>query len=619
MADAQTILDDTTAEITQTIDGQQAKQITAITTATDFLNDLLNASIYETAQIPDLTPVQVDFTVAAIGAIPPGRPNSNINAIKASIPTEPGNFTAVVQDRAIQSAPQESFSPPIVTFPVAPTFTKETKPSSPTIALPAGLPDAPDITVPPDLTVSTQTIPSIPSISLPDWGEAIPPLVIDLPPATFAYVEPVYISALKDLITADLTTKIALGGTGLNATIEGDIWNRDVERLAQNLEDNIDDTLNRYSGRGFTMPPGVVAAQVQELQINHTNDRSQASRDVAIEMAKIADENTKAFLKLGLTLEELELNHFNNIQNRALEAERAVLEYGLSFFNSKVALFNAELARYQAKAIETENRIRIENLKLEQYKAQLQGVETQSTMDRVSIENYKAKLAAHDAVVNLYEAEISAVVAAMNIERAKVEIFKAEIDAYIANINAQRNEYDLFLAQISGEKAKIELHTSEVDAYVARVSAVKISNDVVIEKIKSDINVEDLNLRAHLANVEIWSEKVKLAISELGIEKDFYDGDIKVYSEAVRMAVANAELNLQADVRAGQLEQAQAQLDLQTAIANMTSLVEQAKVRLKGSSAAADGYLTLAVATEAAVQSLIQLGSEGQAEVATTS
>lgn len=604
-----------TAEIQSQVDAQQAKALAALDDAGAFLQALQNSLLFTPAQLPDQTPVNVDLTVAAIGAIPPGRPTSNINAIKATIPTEPGDFSASVADRAIQSAPQETFSPPVLTFPVAPTFLPQVKPSSPTIALPDNLPDVPDITIPTALTVSTQTVPNIPSISLPDWGETIPALDIDLPPATFAYVEPVYVSALKDLLNADLIAKITNGGTGLNATIEGNIWNRDVERIAQNLSDNIDDTLNRFSGRGFTMPPGTVAAQVQELQINHTNDRTQASRDVAIEMAKIADENTKAFLRLGLTLEELQINHANNIANRALEAEKAVLEYGISLFNVKVAKFNAQLSRYQAKAIETENRIKIENLKLDQYKAELQGVEAQATKDRVSIENYKAILSAQETIVRLYIAEVNAVIAAMNIERAKVEIFKSEIDAFIANIDAQRSEYDLFLAQIEGEKAKIGLHKSEVDAYVARVTAVKISNDVVIAKINSDISVEELNLRAHIANVGIWSEKVRVALQELAIEKDFYDGDIRVYAEAVRMALANANLNLQADVKAGQFEQAQAKLNLQKAIADMNALIEQSKFRITKADLVQDGFTTIAGVANSNVQSLIQLGSEGRSEV----
>ena len=601
------------------VEVQTTRAVIAISDARSHLEALTNTSLFEVDQIAPVVGGNVLITSSLLTATPPDKPTTNITAIKASIPTQPGDFEATVTSRAIQSSPQEEFSTPVVTFPTAPTFTKETKPSSPTIALPAKVPDTPSLTVPSDLAVSSQSVPNIPSISLPNWGEPIPTIDIDLPATVLAYVEPVYTSALKSAIAADLLTKVNNGGTGLNATVEGNIWNRDVERLQQVLNDNIDDTLNRFAGRGFTLPPGVVAAEVQELQINHTNERAQQSRSVSIEQAKLADVNTRAFLEMGLTWEGLLINHANNIANRALDAEKSIIEFSIALFNSKITKFNAELARYQAKATEVENLIRIEDLKLEQYKAELSGVEATANKDRVSVENYRAKLASHDAVIRLYEAETNAVVTALNIERAKVEIFKADIDAYIANINAQRNEYDLYIAEIQGERAKIDLHRSDVDAYTARVNAVKISNDVVIEQIKSDITLKEMNLKAYLANVDIWKEKSQLAIQELGIEDSFYNADISKFREEVRKEVAQAELNLETITKGIRLEQANADLRLQTGIANVQALIEQSRARITAAKGTSDGYVSLATSAVSVIQTMLQLAGQGTSQETSTS
>ncbi len=593
---------------------QNTRAVTAISDARSHLEALTNISLFEVDTIAPVVGGNILITSPLLTAEPPAKPTTNITAIKASIPTQPGDFEATVTSRAIQSAPQEEFSTPVINFPTAPTFSAENRPSSLAVALPAKVPDTPSLTVPTDLTVSSQAVPNIPSISLPDWGETIPALSIDLPATVLAYVEPVYTSALKTALAADLLTKVNNGGTGLNATVEGNIWNRDVERLQQVLNDNIDDTINRFAERGFTLPPGVIAAEVQELQINHTNERSQQSRSVSIEQAKIADVNTRAFLEMGLTWEGLLINHANNIANRALDAEKSVVEFSIALFNSKIAKFNTELARYQAKATEVENLIRIEDLKLEQYKAELSGVEASSTKDRVSVENYKAKLDSHYAVIRLYEAETNAVVTALNIERAKVEIFKADIDNYIANINAQRNEYDLYTAEIQGEKAKIDLHRSDVDAYTARVNAVKISNDVVIEQIKSDITRTELNLRAYQANVDIWKEKSQLAIQELGLESSFYSADINKFSEEVRKETAQANLNIESLVRGIALEQSNAELRLQTGIANVNALIEQSRARITASQNTSHGYVSLATSAASVIQTMLQLGGQGTSE-----
>ena len=600
------------------VEVQEKRAVSAVSDAQSFLLSLANTALFVTPSV-GVPSGSTTITADLVDVEPPARPTSELAAIKATIPTEPGNFEATVTNRAIQSAPQEEFTSPNITFPTAPIFDPETKPSSPTINLPSGVPEVPTTNIPADLTVSDQTVPAIPPISIPEWGETIPDLDIDLPQTTFAYVEPVYTSALKTLINNKLITDITNGGTGLGATIEADIWNRQVDRLRQDLDDATDNTMALFSGRGFTLPPGVLAMQVQEHQRDFNNQRAQASRDVAIEQARIANDNTKFWLTTGLSLEELEINYANNVANRALEAEKSVVEFSIALFNSEISLFNSNLTRYQAKATENEQRINAEQLKLDQYRAQLQGVEAEASLDRVSIENYRAKIDAHNAIVRLYEAEVNATALAMNIERAKIEIFKSEIDAYIANINAQRNEYDLFLAQIEGEKAKIDLHQTEVEAYATRVNAVKISNDVVIEQIKSDISRKELDLRSHLANVDIWQKKADLAISELGIEDSIYGSDIRKFAEQVRQRGVQGELNLAVVNRGIQINQNEKELALQASINNMNAVIEAAKARTTAARGASDGYTALASIAAGVIQTMLQLGGQGTSEETTSS
>lgn len=617
MADATTIFNSTTSEIDDQVATQNTRATTAISDAQQFLIALKDAALYGSFTIDPLTPENIFITSPLLTAVSPERPTVAINAIKASIPADPGNFGAIAPNRAIQEAPQEQFVSPTINFPTAPVFSEVAEPSGQPVTLPNPV-TKPTPTLPSDLTVGTSTLPSVPSISLPVFGEVIPTLDISLPETTFAYVEPVYTSALKTLIDTDLFSKIQNGGTGLNATIEGDIYNRDVERIAQLLEDNITDTMNRFSGRGFTMPPGTLAAQVQELQINHTNDRVQQSRDVSIEMAKIADQNTRFFFEQGISWEGILINHANNIANRALEAEKAVVEFSIALFNSKITKFNVDLARYQSKDLEVQSNIKIQQLGLELYKAELSGVEASTSQDRVRVENYRAQISGFDAIVGLYEAEVGATNSALNIERAKIEIFKADIDIYVAKIGAKKSEYDLYLARIEGEKAKVSLYQSEVDAYISRVNAVKVSNDVVVQLLRTDIATQELNLNAHLANVEIWKEKARLAITELGLERDFYTQDINKYSQEIRKEVAQAELNLQTLVKGAQLEQANAEIQLQTAIADNNTLIEQAKTKIAAAKGASDGYIALATVAAGVIQTMLQLGSTGTSTVSET-
>lgn len=557
------------------------------------------------------TAPSVGIVVPSVSSVGPSKPTSQIASIKATLGSPPANFVASIEERITQDVPQETFTTPTIVFPTAPVLVDLIKPSSLPITLPDDIPDVPALTIPTTLDVGGFTFPAVPSIATPNWDLTIPSLNIDLPQTTLNYVEPVYTSALKTAIETALLDGVQNGGTGLNATIETDIWNRQIERLSQQKDDDIEEVISLWAGRGFSMPAGMVAEQVTEVQKRFTDERSQASRDVAIEQARIAKEMTQFFLTTGLNKEQIEINHANNVANRALEAEKSVIEFSIALFNSQVSKFNLQLARYQAKAIEIEGRIKIQALILQAYQAEISSIEVKDKIDRTAIDNYRAILQSHEASIKLYEAEVGAKIAEMNIEAKKIDIFKSQIDAYVAEISAQQSKMDLYRARIAGETAKIDLHKTEVDAYATRVNAVKIANDTIIEKIKSDISIEDMNLRSHLANVEIYKTKSDLAIREVGTEADLYRTDAGIYQTIIDQAMKQAELSVTTQIRAAALDQANAQLALEASRANLIAVTESNKLRLVASQAQANASSALAGMTASAIQGILQIGSQG--------
>jgi hypothetical protein len=330
-----------------------------------------------------------------------------------------------------------------------------------------------------------------------------------------------------------------------------------------------------------------------------------------IKEAELAFDMSKFFMSTGLSLEQLELSHANNIANRALEAEKTVVQFSIDLFNSKVVSYNLELETYKAKAIEVEISLKVQELVLRQYLAEVNGVEAGVKIDQTAIANYSAILSKHDISIKLYEAEIGAVIAQLNIERAKSEIFKAQIDGYVAEIQAQKNEYDLYLAQIEGELAKINIHKTEVEAYSIRVNAVKVSNDVVIAQIQSDIAEEELNLKAFLANIETYKAKSDQGIAEMNIEADFYRTDVAVFDTLIKNATAQADLSVQTQIRTEALTQANAAMSLEAAKANLESTLQQNQMRINAASAHSSATSAMAGMVAGAIQGMLQLGGQG--------
>lgn len=591
------------------ITNADARSADVISKTFDAINNLSGAAT-EVPPFLDFTAPHVDVNVPLISGVGPTRPASAIAAIKSAIGAAPGDFSASISERDMQSAPQEGFVTPVIEFPTAPLFDDLIVPSALDIALPGNIPDVPVLELPTDLSVD-RTVPNIPTISLPEFGEILPSLDIDLPETILAYVEPVYTSLLKTAIAAKLLSGVEDGGTGLGTTVQTDIWNQDIERLNQQKDDDVDAAINFWAGRGFDLPAGMVDVKVKEVQDKFSFDRSQNSRTISIEEAKIAKEMTQFFLTSGLSLEQLELNHANNVANRALDAEKSVVEFSIALFNSKVSEFNLKLERYKAKQVEVEVKLKIQELVISQYLAEINGIEAGVKIDQAKINNYNAILTKHTVSVRLYEAEVGAVLAQLNIERSKVEIFKGEIDAYVAQIQAQKNEYDLYLAKIEGETAKIGIHKTEVDAYATRVQAVKVSNDVVIAQIGSDIAIEEMNLKSHLANIEKYKAKSDQGIAEFGLESDLYRTDSSVFDTLIKNAAANAELNVQAQIRTEALDQSSASLSLQASIANLNALLEASKIRVSAASSQAQASSAMAGMIGGAIQGMLQLGGQG--------
>jgi hypothetical protein len=122
---------------------------TAISTAFDAINQMAQAASEVTPSL-DFTAPSININTPLISGTGPTEPS--LSAIKSAIGSAPGDFTAAIAERAMQSAPQESFVSPTINFPTAPVSSTLVKPSALAIALPGNMPDAPSITLPTDLT-----------------------------------------------------------------------------------------------------------------------------------------------------------------------------------------------------------------------------------------------------------------------------------------------------------------------------------------------------------------------------------------------------------------------------------------------------------------------------------
>ncbi len=73
------------------------------------------------------------------------------------------------------------------------------------------------------------------------------------------------------------------GGTGVNATVENQIWQRDRDRISAEAASSSEESLATWAARGFPLPPGAAVASLQAIARKRTADINASSRERAIE------------------------------------------------------------------------------------------------------------------------------------------------------------------------------------------------------------------------------------------------------------------------------------------------------------------------------------------------
>lgn len=379
-------------------------------------------------------------------------------------------------DPALSSKPLTSEMPEYPNFPEVPeiedNFVMPDLPSKPQ----TDLPNAP--------VLADHTIPDFVSdVVLPQFTDVFP--AVNLTP-----IEEVNIKSLFSFLTFDYTPqlselhdilldRIVNGGTGLPANIEDEIWNRNLERDQQALQDSVDDVTNQWAKMNWTLPDGLLASSILALNTEYANKRLDASREIAIKQAELEQVNINESLKLFAAIEEAYNGIMVQYINAAANALKTATDVAVALYNTTVQYYNLLLDVYKAKITVYQSLVEVKKVEADVYTATIAGI--------------GQAIAADEAKVNVYVAEISA-------EEAKLKAYETELRGIIAHIEAiktwldiGKTRMDLFAAET---RALTERFSSQVDGYKTEVLAWSSEND-------NSLKEKDISLREQIAEWDI--------------------------------------------------------------------------------------------------------------------
>lgn len=605
-------LGEVTAAVNEQVVNANTRSDNAVQNTTSFIGALRDVAMTNPPATGLSLPGNVSVNVPGISANSPARPTGNIEAIKARVAqSPPSSFATTPVVTNFPTVDEKEITLPDVDLPDAPTFTTEVSADKPFIADVVNA-NAPTESVPSKLTsIGSYTIPAPPAVEIADFGDPLPAYTLEVPTTQFAYVEPTYSSALKDALALKLKSDVENGGTGLSEEVEDAIWERTRERDNKDYEEASTKVDSKWSERGFSLADGVLTELQRDLIVDDRNQRQERSRDILIKQAELAQVNTHFAITSSLSLEQLELNHANQIYNRALEAEKATIEFGIAYHNLKIADFNIQLQRHQSQAVEQGSRLEAEKVRLEAYRVELLEAEAKSNLDKDLLAEYNLDLERYDKLLKLFTAEQGAVATALGIEGLKIDFYKENINDHKARIDAQGKQAELYLAQVEGELGKVKLYSAELEAERTRVATLKVQADIELAKMRENIELQSLSLRAFLGNVEKYKAEVGVATSELELEGKMYGHDIDKFRTEVQKDVSQLSLGVETLIKGRALDLQNTNIRLENAKANLQSVLSTANLRLEAAKGIASSYVSIASAVMSGFTAIASIESGG--------
>jgi len=391
-------------------------------------------------------------------------------------------------------------------------------------------PAKPDLTTPAPIAFEDLEIPAPPTISLPDFDLNVPNLGTLNDPAPFSYTEAPYNSDVWSDLLDKVLTDIRNGGTGLDVTVEAELYDRARDRQRDENERLYRESEDTFSATGFPLPPGALAARLAEVSAEISRKNDQMSREIMINQAELAQKNTQFMVEKGIQLEGILRDFFNQQSNRALDAAKSVATIGIEVFKALVTKYSAALESYKAEAAVYESRIKAALTTAEIYKTQIQGLEVSAKVQSVKADVYRAQVEAVNTVAKIYETEMQAAKVQSEVELSKLEVFKAQTQAYVAQLEGEKTKFQVYSAQVDGEKARVQVYAENVKAYIARVEAAKSTAEIEAIAAENVLKTNQLKIDKYRADLARYQAQIEAEIKSAGLQVEAFKTEVLAYN-----------------------------------------------------------------------------------------
>lgn len=450
------------------------------------------------------------------------------------------------------------FNPALPVLPAAPTtLTIGTPPAVSAISIPSP-PAVPSITQPSAPTLSTIVVPTAPPVSSITMQNVTAPSIVEVPtmpalanvsiedltveypaPLSLAPYAPSFtnedilirddpmVSAIMDRITNNLS-----GGSGLTQEIEDAIFNRDLERNEQTLEDTTDKVISMWAKKGFSLPDGLLGHSLSEVQKEYMNKKIDRSREIAIKQADLEQNNLFKSMEIGASLAFKLIEQLNAYKELVFKIEETVVKYANEYLDMQIKAHNSVIDVLKATVQIHELNIRAQTAKVENYKAQIEGLMAINGVNESNVRLYSAQIT---AAVEKYRGELSG-------DTIKAQIFSTQMQGVLAQAQVNESMIKAYAEEIRAGIAQAEVYKAEVEGMTAEIGAQKLIIEANIAQVAAWAKGADAQIATYNSAVEVFKATGQMAIATTELANKTAEVTFRGAIEQSKILTANAQI-----------------------------------------------------------------------------
>jgi len=364
-------------------------------------------------------------------------------------------------------------------------------------------------------------------------------LISDPPEGSITYSPSGYTSGLLDFLSqsiqesieaennvelVNVESNVALDGNTsdiklVDDSIEQAIYDRARSRMRDEEAKQVADAEAQMQSRGFSVPPGMLAASINEVRRAALKAAEDLENDITQKRINLEQKRTEYELQRADQITDAQYKHDSIIA----QLESLNIDYLKAIAQNKGVFIDsaARIEAAQAEIYKTEETLKLEaeketlNSILAVYNARIDGYKKLVDAYVAEAGAVQAKIRAvtdyNQGLISIYGAEIEASKAALDIEKTTVEGTKilndAESTRVISEIESMKSENERL-------KAIADTYNSEVMAYAAKIDGLKAAELADVERYKSEAAGEasKITAQAQVATAQVESAMKKMAI-----------------------------------------------------------------------------------------------------------